>query len=52
MFGMDKDRLSDPEIAKRRDAALLRALGIPHKKQADMKVGKAKGEQELKKRKV
>jgi hypothetical protein len=28
------------EIAARRDAALLRALSTPHKKQADMKKGK------------
>jgi len=27
------------EIAKRRNAALLRDLSTPHKKQADMKVG-------------
>ena len=31
---------SDEEIAKRRDAALLRALSTPHKKQAVMKKGK------------
>lgn len=40
---MDKDiSYSDEEIGKRRDAALLRALSTPHKKQADMKVGKTK----------
>lgn len=31
--------LEVPEIAARRDAALLRALSTPHKKQADMKKG-------------
>jgi hypothetical protein len=27
---------------KRRDAALLRALGTPHKKQSELKIGKPK----------
>jgi hypothetical protein len=41
----DKGDLPEAEIAKRRDTALLRALSTPHKKQADMKVGrKAKGD--------
>jgi hypothetical protein len=31
--------LSDEEIVQRRDAALLRALSTPHKRQAEMKVG-------------
>src|SRR3569833_125052 len=34
---------SESEIAKRRDAALLRALSTPHKKQAEMKKGRASG---------
>jgi hypothetical protein len=41
--GMD-DPLSDEETERRRDAALLRALSTPHKRQADMKVGKRKSE--------
>ena len=36
---MVEKELSESEVAKRRDAALLRALSTPHKKQADMKVG-------------
>jgi hypothetical protein len=28
------------EIERRRDAALLRALSTPHKRQKDMKIGK------------
>lgn len=32
--------LPESEIERRRDAALLRALSTPHKKQADMKTGK------------
>ncbi len=35
---------SDEETVKRRDAALLRALSTPHKRQAEMKVGKPKPE--------
>jgi hypothetical protein len=35
---------SEDEAARRRDAALLRALSTPHKRQAEMKVGKAKPE--------
>jgi hypothetical protein len=34
------DRFDDEETARRRDAALLRALSTPHKKQADLKLGK------------
>lgn len=34
--------LDEDEIAARRDAALLRALSTPHKKQADMKIGRSK----------
>lgn len=38
----DPTELSEIEIARRRDAALLRALSMPHKRQAEMKVGKPK----------
>lgn len=37
-----KDTLTETQIQERRDAALLRALSTPHKRQAEMKVGKAK----------
>ena len=44
----DVKRLSEEydeeEIARRRDEALLRALSTPHKKQSEMKLGKAKTE--------
>ncbi len=33
---------SDQETVRRRDAALLRALDTPHKRQAEMKIGKPK----------
>src|SRR5436309_1509856 len=36
------DQFSDFETEKRRDAALLRALSTPHKRQAEMKIGKRK----------
>jgi hypothetical protein len=36
------EQFNDIDAARRRDAALLRALSTPHKKQADMKVGKSK----------
>jgi len=39
---MSNDDLPESEVVKRRDAALLRALSTPHKKQADMKVGRGK----------
>ena len=39
----DRDELSEAEIARRRDAALLRALSTPHKRQKEMKLGKARG---------
>ena len=32
--------LTEQQIERRRDAALLRALSTPHKRQAEMKVGK------------
>ncbi len=35
---------SDEETSRRRDVALLRALSTPHKRQADLKVGKPKPE--------
>ena len=34
--------VSDEETALRRDAALLRALSTPHKRQKEMKLGKRK----------
>jgi hypothetical protein len=34
------EHLNDDEVAQRRDAALLRALSTPHKRQKEMKVGK------------
>ena len=36
------ETFSEEETANRRDAALLRALSTPHKRQAEMKVGKPK----------
>lgn len=42
MNGDEYNELPEAEIARRRDAALLRALSMPHKKQADMKIGKEK----------
>jgi len=36
----ENESLDENEIARRRDAALLKALSTPHKKQADMRVGK------------
>lgn len=38
------DHLSPKEVEQRRDAALLRALSTPHKRQAEMRVGKPKPE--------
>ncbi len=38
------ENYSEEETAQRRDAALLRALSTPHKRQAEMKVGKARPE--------
>jgi hypothetical protein len=37
---------SDDEIAQRRDAALLKALSTPHKKQAEIRAPRAKGDPE------
>jgi hypothetical protein len=37
---MTDDQLDEGGIAARRDAALLRALSTPHKRQVDMKLGK------------
>jgi hypothetical protein len=34
--------VTDEEIARRRDAALLRALSTPHKPHSEMKLGKPK----------
>lgn len=39
---VEEKELSDAEISARRDAALLHALNTPHKKQSEMKIGKAK----------
>jgi hypothetical protein len=39
-MGKSDDHFSDEEIARLRDAALLKALSTPHKKQSDMKMGK------------
>jgi hypothetical protein len=36
----DGPNRGEKEIASRRDAALLRALSTPHKRQKEMKVGK------------
>jgi hypothetical protein len=41
-FFMGSDEIPLDEIEKRRDAALLRALSTPHKRQKEMKVGKRK----------
>jgi hypothetical protein len=38
----NRDSHDDVETATRRDAALLRALSTPHKRQKEMKVGKRK----------
>ena len=39
----DGPNRGEKEIASRRDAALLRALSTPHKRQKEMKVGKPGG---------
>ena len=36
----EDDSLNEGEIERRRDAALLRALSTPHKRQKEMKLGK------------
>jgi hypothetical protein len=36
------DPIDEAEIVRRSEAALLRALSTPHKRQADMKLGKPK----------
>jgi hypothetical protein len=38
----DDSELSESTIIEKRDAALLRALSTPHKRQKDMKLGDAK----------
>ena len=38
----DTAELSETEITRRRDAALLRALNTPHKRQSEMKIGKSR----------
>ena len=42
MIDPKDEEFSEEETARRRDAALFRALSTPHKRQADMKVGKPK----------
>jgi hypothetical protein len=42
MKRVSTEDFDEEETVKRRDAALVRALGTPHKRQAEMKVGKAK----------
>jgi len=37
------DEFDEEETATRRDAALLRALNTPHKRQSEMKIGKLNG---------
>jgi hypothetical protein len=34
------DEIPPDEVGKRRDAALLRALSTPHKRQSEMKIGR------------
>ena len=46
-FGLVMTIASDydnEEVARRRDAALLRALSTPHKRQSEMKLGRRKRE--------
>jgi hypothetical protein len=38
----DQNQYSEAETARRAEAALLRALNTPHKKQSEMKIGKRK----------
>jgi hypothetical protein len=47
-MGTDEEKNTGDEIAARRDAALLRALSTPHKRQKEMKVGKRKPSREPK----
>ena len=37
---IQNEELPGKEIARRRDAALMRALNTPHKRQSEMKIGK------------
>ena len=40
----NQDQYSEEETVRRRDAALLRALSTPHKRQSELKLGKHKPE--------
>jgi hypothetical protein len=42
--GIENEAFSEPETVRRSEAALMRALSMPHKRQADMKIGKLKRE--------
>jgi hypothetical protein len=41
------ERISEEEIALRRDEALFRALSTPHKPHSEMKLGKSKPKGEI-----
>ena len=45
---MEEIERDEEKIPQRRDAALLRALSTPHKRQKEMKLGKKRGESERK----
>jgi hypothetical protein len=40
MSGNPNAEIDETEVNRRRDAALLRALSTPHKRQKEMKIGK------------
>jgi hypothetical protein len=43
MTKQSDDQFTDEEVARRSEAALLRALNTPRKKQSEMKIGKQTG---------